>query len=64
MTTTMNVYIDQVDGGLGSADVWDEILGGVERGGGDNRGDNSPPETPANGAPLGMAETPSQSQNT
>jgi hypothetical protein len=26
LTTTMNVYIDQVDGGLGSADVWDEIL--------------------------------------
>jgi integrase len=27
LTTTMNVYIDQVDGGLGSADVWGDILG-------------------------------------
>jgi integrase len=27
LTTTMNVYIDQVDDGLGSADVWDTILG-------------------------------------
>ena len=26
LTTTMNVYIDQVDDGLGSAEVWDEIL--------------------------------------
>jgi integrase len=27
LTTTMNVYIHQVDDGLGSADVWDEVLG-------------------------------------
>jgi integrase len=27
LTTTMNVYITQVDGGLGGADAWDEILG-------------------------------------
>jgi hypothetical protein len=26
LTTTMNVYIHQVDDGLGSADAWDEIL--------------------------------------
>jgi integrase len=26
LTTTMNVYIDQVDDGLGGADVWDDIL--------------------------------------
>ncbi len=26
LTTTMNAYIEQVDGGLGSADVWDELL--------------------------------------
>jgi integrase len=26
LTTTMNVYITQVDDGLGSADVWDDIL--------------------------------------
>ena len=29
LTTTMNIYIDQVDDGLGSADVWDEILPGA-----------------------------------
>jgi integrase len=28
LTTTMNVYIHQVDDGLGSADAWDDILGG------------------------------------
>jgi integrase len=26
LTTTMNVYIEQVDQGLGGADEWDEIL--------------------------------------
>src|SRR3954471_17288333 len=26
LTTTMNVYIHQVDDGLGTADAWDEIL--------------------------------------
>lgn len=26
LTTTMNVYIQQVDAGLGGADAWDEIL--------------------------------------
>jgi hypothetical protein len=32
LTTTMNVYIDQVDGGLGDAEAWDEILeGGLPR---------------------------------
>jgi integrase len=29
LTTTMNVYIHQVDDGLGSADAWDDILAGV-----------------------------------
>ena len=33
LTTTMNVYITQVDDGLGSADVWDEILPGGPTGG-------------------------------
>lgn len=32
MTTTMNTYIHEVDGGLGSADVLDEILGGGKKG--------------------------------
>lgn len=29
LTTTMNVYIHQVDDGLGGADAWDDILGDV-----------------------------------
>ena len=29
LTTTMNVYIHQVDDGLGGADAWDEILSGA-----------------------------------
>jgi site-specific recombinase XerC len=33
LTTTMNVYITQVDNGLGSADVWDDILPGGPRSG-------------------------------
>jgi integrase len=32
LTTTMNVYIQQVDDGLGSADTWDEILQGATGG--------------------------------
>jgi integrase len=32
LTTTMNVYINPVDEGLGSADVWDEILGAHTQG--------------------------------
>ena len=31
LTTTMNVYIDQVDGGLDGADAWDEILHGAKQ---------------------------------
>jgi integrase len=27
LTTTMNVYIQQVDDGFGGTDIWDEILG-------------------------------------
>ena len=37
LTTTMNVYIDQVDNGLGSADVWDTIFGAGGPTGGPNR---------------------------
>ena len=28
LTTTLNVYVHQVDDGLGGADMWDEILPG------------------------------------
>jgi integrase len=45
LTTTMNVYIDQVDDGLGGAEVWDDILSaGATRG---HHGATAPPETPA-----------------
>jgi integrase len=46
LTTTMNVYIHQVDDGLGSADVMDEILGAWG-----NPGATGHPETAANDAP-------------
>jgi hypothetical protein len=53
LTTTMNVYITQVDDGLGSADVWDDILpvGGPATTGGPEGG----PEG-GFGAPEGVAE--------
>lgn len=40
LTTTMNVYINQVDDGLGGADAWDEIL--------DTRGHRGATEVPEN----------------
>ncbi len=56
LTTTMNVYINQVDDGLGSADVWDEILpgSGASRG---NAGATQRPETAANPVPADTPET-------
>jgi hypothetical protein len=44
LSTTMNVYIDQVDDGLGSADAWDDILPGL----GATLGATRRPETAAN----------------
>jgi integrase len=44
LTTTMNIYIDQVDGGLGGADVWDDILDGDAW---SHRGATEPQEAPA-----------------
>jgi integrase len=44
LTTTMNVYINQVDDGLGSADAWDDILGAS----GATTGATEHPETAAN----------------
>jgi len=44
LTTTKNIYIDQVDGGLGGADVWDDILDGDAWG---HRGATEPQEAPA-----------------
>jgi integrase len=63
LTTTMG-YTHTDDDGMGTADGFDELLGaGTKWGqGGDNSGDNQDPETAANDAPLGMAESASQSQ--
>jgi integrase len=55
LSTTMNVYINQVDDGLGGADVWDDILGA--RG---HRGATERPEAPPNPSPVGAPEAPSQ----
>jgi hypothetical protein len=52
LTTTMNIYINQVDDGLGAADVWDEILG--PRG---NLAATEAPETAANAGSPDTAET-------
>jgi hypothetical protein len=51
LTTTMNVYIHQVDDGLGGTEAWDEILAG----GADARGHlgaTGHPETAANEDPA------------
>jgi hypothetical protein len=56
-TTTMNLYVEQVDAGLGGAHVWEEI---VPRWGQD--GAKGHPETAENGAPPEGAQTVSQSQ--
>jgi integrase len=53
LTTTMNVYIHQVDDGLGSADAWDDILGDA-RG---HLGATEGPETAQNEAPAEPAKT-------
>lgn len=48
LTTTLDVYIHEVDGGLGSADAFDEILGATG-------GQHTTPEQPQNGgAPSGV----------
>lgn len=41
----MNVYIDQVDDGLGSADLWDDIIKPADAWG--NSGATQPSETAA-----------------
>lgn len=57
LSTTMNVYIHEADDGLGSADVWDEILG--PRG---NLAATEDPETAAKAGSLDTAETVVPSQ--
>ena len=54
LTTTMNVYIDQVDSGLGTADVWDGILDGAALGA--TGGASQPPETPEAREDASLAE--------
>lgn len=53
LSTTMDVYIQQVDDGLGGAEVWDDILGAA-RG---HPGATDRPETPANGTPTDADKT-------
>ena len=53
----MNVYIQQVDDGLGGADAWDDILPGWG-----HHGATEHPETAANGTPTDPHETAAQSQ--
>ncbi len=52
LTTTMNVYIDQVDDGLGSADAWDDILGAT----GATVGATGHPEAAANAATVTVGD--------
>jgi integrase len=57
LTTTMNVYIQQVDDRLGGADAWDDILPGWG-----HPGATEHPDTAANGTPSESNETASESQ--
>jgi integrase len=50
LTTTMNVYIHQVDDGLGGADAWDDILGPPVGGPEGPRGDTGGPESNLEGS--------------
>ncbi len=52
----MNVYINQVDDGLGAADVWDDILPGSGATGG-HPGATQCPETAQNPTLVGTPET-------
>ena len=54
LTTTMNVYINQVDDGLGAADVWDDILPSWG-----NSGATQQPEAGKNGTPAEGVEVAS-----
>jgi integrase len=64
LTTTMNVYIHQVDDGLGGADAWDDILGPPAGGPGGPRvaagGPEGGPESDSEPslAPVGDQDTP------
>jgi integrase len=59
--TTMNVYMHPTDDGVGSADLWDEILpgNGATRG---HLGATEHPETAANGTSAEARKTAPQSQ--
>jgi integrase len=52
LTTTLNVYIHDVDDGLGGADAWEEMLGGWG-----HRGATEHPKTAANGGEVVNTET-------
>jgi hypothetical protein len=48
----VNVYINQVDDGLGAADAWDEILDGQVGPSRGHLGATQPPDTAANAKPA------------
>ena len=50
LTTTLNIYINQVDDGLGGGEVWDEIL--------PVRGNTGATQRPATAAKPALAESP------
>jgi integrase len=56
LTTTMNVYITQVDDGLGGADAWDDILAESGATGG-HPGATGHPETATNPVAVEALET-------
>jgi integrase len=53
LTTTLNIYIHDVDDGLGGADVWDDMLGNSWG----HRGATEPPAKPESGNARAIAET-------
>ncbi|MHB8492641.1 MAG: tyrosine-type recombinase/integrase, partial [Solirubrobacteraceae bacterium] len=56
LTTTMNVYIQQVDDGLGGADVWSDILPDMRQPGA-TRGATTHPGAAADEAPVGPPQS-------
>ena len=54
LSTTLDVYIHEVDGGLGGAEAWEDILDGATWG---HPGATDHPQTAANGSALDAAES-------
>jgi integrase len=60
LSTTLNAYITEVDGGLGGAEAWDDILDGATWG---HRGDTDHPQTTANGDGADTPDAAFQSES-